>query len=89
MGLSKPQVLAQTSFLSFKCHSICVNNILSKMDNVYKHSEIKQINKPQKQVSSHHKYQDNRPKKRPVSRYSDDEGDENAEAFSMLRSLFK
>ncbi|KAF3439142.1 hypothetical protein FNV43_RR17417 [Rhamnella rubrinervis] len=48
-----------------------------------------QINKPQKQVSSHHKYQDNRPKKRPVSRYSDDEGDEDADAFSMLRQIIR
>ncbi|XP_060675055.1 uncharacterized protein LOC107424990 isoform X1 [Ziziphus jujuba] len=46
---------------------------------------IEQIHKPQKPISSHHTYQDNRPKKKPVRSYSDDE---DANAISMIRQMF-
>ncbi|KAL9464084.1 hypothetical protein AB3S75_001810 [Citrus x aurantiifolia] len=46
-----------------------------------------QINKPLKQISSHAATQDHRPKKKPLARYSDEEGDDDAEAFTMLRSM--
>ncbi|KAJ4714626.1 Protein SPT2-like [Melia azedarach] len=45
------------------------------------------INKPVKQTSSYATTQDHRPKKKPLKRYSDDEGDDDAMAFTMLRSM--
>lgn len=50
-------------------------------------SGASQINKPLKQISSHAATQDHRPKKKPLARYSDEEGDDDAEAFTMLRSM--
>ncbi|KAF4349893.1 hypothetical protein F8388_005124 [Cannabis sativa] len=47
-----------------------------------------QINKPQRQSSSHLTSHDNRPKKKPMRRYSDDEGDEGDQAISMIRQMF-
>ncbi|XP_062100993.1 uncharacterized protein LOC133806908 isoform X2 [Humulus lupulus] len=47
-----------------------------------------QINKPQRQMSSHLSSQDNRPKKKPARRYSDDEGDDDEQAISMIRQMF-
>ncbi|KAM6581758.1 hypothetical protein CsatA_005532 [Cannabis sativa] len=52
-----------------------------------------QINKPQKQSSSHlTSYNDNFPKKKPMKQYSDDEGDEGEDyqAISMMiRQMFR
>ncbi|XP_060974318.1 uncharacterized protein LOC115695553 [Cannabis sativa] len=52
-----------------------------------------QINKPQKQSSSHlTSYNDNCPKKKPMKQYSDDEGDEGEDyqAISMMiRQMFR
>ncbi|XP_062144411.1 protein spt2 [Alnus glutinosa] len=45
-----------------------------------------QINKPHKQVPSHPTSQDHRPKKKPLTRYSDDE---DGEAISMIRQMFR
>ncbi|KAL5753248.1 hypothetical protein ACOSQ2_023755 [Xanthoceras sorbifolium] len=47
-----------------------------------------QINKPLKQISSRPTAQDHRPKKKPLRRFSDDDdGEDDAMAFSMLRSM--
>ncbi|KAJ8767730.1 hypothetical protein K2173_020670 [Erythroxylum novogranatense] len=47
-----------------------------------------QMSKPVKQISSHMRRQDSRPKKRPARRLSDDEDDEDAKALSMIRKMF-
>lgn len=49
-----------------------------------------QINRPQRPISSHVITHDNRPKKKPVRRYSDDEeDDEGQEAISLIRQMFR
>lgn len=49
-----------------------------------------QINRPQRPISSHVTTHDNRPKKKPVRRYSDDEeDDEGQQAISLIRQMFR
>ncbi|XP_057482685.1 protein spt2-like [Actinidia eriantha] len=48
-----------------------------------------QINKPPAKSLSRPTLQENRPKKKPVRRYSDDEDDDGGRAISMIRQMFR